>query len=58
MSKNRISASLPLGYADQVMELEMKLEEEESLELIYILRKMYSVSSTISIDRHRLLSRK
>lgn len=31
MTKNRISALLPLGYADQVMELEMKLEEEESL---------------------------
>lgn len=43
MSQSRVSASLPLGYAEQVMELEMKLEEEESIELIEILRKIYSV---------------
>lgn len=43
MTKNRNSATLPLGYADQVMELEMQLEEEESFEIIEILRKMYCV---------------
>jgi ribonucleotide reductase alpha subunit len=55
MTKNRASVVLPLGYADQVMELEMRLEEEESVELIEILRKMYSVCCLLSSDRHRLL---
>lgn len=31
MSKKRTSIQLPMGYAEQVMDLEMKLEEEESL---------------------------
>lgn len=45
---------LPLGFADQVMDLEMKLEEEESLELIQILTQMYKVNfpllSQIAVD--------
>lgn len=35
--------SLPLGFADQVLELEIKLDEEESLEAIQILSQMYRV---------------
>jgi hypothetical protein len=31
MSKQRSSFVLPIGYAEQVMELEMKLEDEESV---------------------------
>lgn len=30
-NKMSAPASLPLGFADQVMDLEIKLEEEESL---------------------------
>jgi ribonucleotide reductase alpha subunit len=44
MSKKTIKvASLPMGFAEQVMELEIRLEEEESLELIQILSQMYKV---------------
>jgi len=44
MSKKKISAILPLGFAEQVLDLEVKLEEEEeSLELIQILSTMYKV---------------
>jgi ribonucleotide reductase alpha subunit len=32
-----------MGFAEQVMELEIRLEEEESLELIQILSQMYKV---------------
>lgn len=39
---------LPMGFADQVMDLEIKLDEEESLELIQILIQMYQVSLLIS----------
>lgn len=38
---------LPLGFAEQVLELEMKLEDEESLELIQILSKMYKVPTSL-----------
>ena len=31
MSKQKNSLVLPIGYAEQVMELEMKLEDEESV---------------------------
>lgn len=34
-----------MGFADQVLDLEMRLEEEESLELIQILSQMYRVPS-------------
>ena len=37
------TTSLPLGFADQVLDLEMKLEDEESLEVIQILSQMYRV---------------
>ena len=37
--------SLPMGFADQVLDLEMKLEEEESLEVIQILSQMYRVKN-------------
>ena len=47
--------SLPMGFADQVLELEMKLEEEESLEVIQILSQMYRVSKMPILDRSRLL---
>ena len=44
MSKKKTSAILPLGFAEQVLDLEVKLEEEEeSLELIQILSTMYKV---------------
>jgi|688.fasta_scaffold125977_1 hypothetical protein len=44
MSKKSIGApGLPMGFADQVMDLEIRLEEEESLELIQILSQMYRV---------------
>ena len=36
--------TLPMGFADQVLDLEMRLEEEESLELIQILSQMYRVN--------------
>jgi hypothetical protein len=32
-----------MGFAEQVMDLEIRLEEEESLELIQILSQMYKV---------------
>lgn len=41
--KKRPAHSLPMGFAEQVMDLEIKLEEEESLELIQILIQMYQV---------------
>ena len=47
--------TLPLGFADQVLELEMKLEEEESLEVIQILSQMYRVHSSSIPDCCRLL---
>jgi hypothetical protein len=37
-------ASLPLGFAEQVMDLEIRLEDEESLEVIQILSQMYRVN--------------
>ena len=37
------AVTLPMGFADQVLDLEMRLEEEESLELIQILSQMYRV---------------
>lgn len=43
MSKQAVT--LPMGFADQVLDLEMRLEEEESLELIQILSQMYRVPS-------------
>ena len=43
MSRGRVSVVLPLGFEEQVRELEMKLEDEESLEVIQILSKMYKV---------------
>ena len=43
--------SLPMGFADQVLELEMKLEEEESLEVIQILSQMYRVPKIAILDR-------
>ena len=43
--------SLPMGFADQVLELEMKLEEEESLEVIQILSQMYRVPKIPILDR-------
>ena len=47
MIKNRSIPVLPLGFAEQVLELEMKLEDEESLELIQILSKMYKVPTSL-----------
>ena len=41
--KTSKAPSLPMGFAEQVMELEIRLEEEESLELIQILSQMYKV---------------
>ena len=38
------AVTLPMGFADQVLDLEMRLEEEESLELIQILSQMYRVA--------------
>lgn len=38
---------LPIGFADQVLDLEIRLEDEESLEVIQILSQMYRVSSQI-----------
>lgn len=35
---------LPIGFADQVLDLEIRLEDEESLEVIQILSQMYRVS--------------
>ena len=40
--------TLPMGFADQVLDLEMRLEEEESLELIQILSQMYRVLLCLS----------
>lgn len=34
---------LPIGFADQVFDLEIRLDEEESLEIIQILSQMYRV---------------
>ncbi len=34
---------LPMGFADQIIDLEMKLEEDESLEVIQILSQLYRV---------------
>jgi hypothetical protein len=44
MSKQVLGGvTLPMGFAEQVLDLEMRLEEEESLELIQILSQMYRV---------------
>lgn len=42
--KNIPTVTLPMGYAEQVLDLEVRLEEEESLELIQILSQMYRVT--------------
>jgi hypothetical protein len=34
---------LPIGFADQIIDLEMKLEEDESFEVIQILSQLYRV---------------
>lgn len=44
MSLRQGPVTLPMGYAEQVLDLEMRLEEEESLELIQILSQMYRVT--------------
>lgn len=36
---------LPIGFADQVLDLEIRLEDEESLEVIQILSQMYRVNA-------------
>ncbi len=38
------TVTLPMGFAEQVMDLEIRLAEEESLELIQILSQMYRVT--------------
>lgn len=50
-------ANLPLGFADQVLDLEIKLEDEESLEVIQILSQMYRVNRGIITDCCRFLHR-
>ena len=41
---------LPIGFADQVLDLEIRLEDEESLEVIQILSQMYRVILFVNID--------
>lgn len=48
---------LPLGFADQVLELEIKLEDEESLEVIQILSQMYRVLLVLISDSCGFLHR-
>jgi len=48
---------LPLGFADQILDLEIKLEDEESLEVIQILSQMYRVSLLLILDSSGFLHR-
>lgn len=48
---------LPIGFADQVLDLEIRLEEEESLEVIQILSQMYRVILFVNIDSSLIFHR-